>query len=653
MSSSSDSGTGRQRILRLWPGVVLVLVQWLARFGVPELFPGATAVALMSAMGIGLLVILWWLFLSRAGWGERLGVLAAVIAAVLLFKSLLHQSVADSMMGGMYVIYVVPVLCLALVVWAWITQGLPSGRRWLALAAMLAVACGAWTLVRTEGMTGSADNDFAWRWAKSHEDRLLEEAGADPEPSTPAPVVAATEEAVSGDVSVESGSPSEAVDPEPGRAATAAAPAGDGGADAGEAQVVQVTAQVDATTAAAGVSDQADQDGAVATEPIEAPVIAAAWPGFRGPRREGTVPGTSVGTDWDSDPPVELWRRAVGPGWSSFAVGGGLAFTQEQRGEDEVVTAYNLETGEPAWRHRDPARFWEATAGAGPRATPTLHGSRLFVFGATGILNALDAVTGFRIWSRDVAADVEAKVPYYGFASSPLVVAGNVIVAAGGRLVAYDRETGDERWRGESRGASYSSPHLAVLNGAEQILYAGIEGLLSVRPGDGVRLWQYDWRGGVRIVQPAVAGNGAVLLSEGEGKGLRRLAVRGDAGSAVVEESWSSIRLRPYHNDFVLHGGHVYGFDGSILASVDLESGERNWKGGRYGHGQLLLLADQDLLLVLGEQGDLALVRAEPDGFEEVARVDVLQGKTWNHPVLIDDVLLVRNAHEMVALRLP
>jgi outer membrane protein assembly factor BamB len=385
-----------------------------------------------------------------------------------------------------------------------------------------------------------------------------------------------------------------------------------------------------------------------------APAVAGAagWPGFRGRQRDGAVPDTAIATDWKLSPPAALWRRPVGPGWSSFAVGGELIYTQEQRGEDEAVSCYRLATGELVWQHRDRARFWEAAAGAGPRGTPTLAGDRVFSLGATGIVNALDAATGAKLWSRDAAAELEAITPTWGLSGSPLVVGELVIFAVSGRLAAYDKTTGEERWRGPAGGGSYSSPHLVTLDGVEQLLLLSSKaGARSVAPADGKVLWEHAWNG-YPIVQPALTEDGGLLVSVSDKGGVRRLAVARGEGDWSATERWTSIGLKPYFNDLVVHRGHAYGFDGGILAAIDLLDGQRKWKGGRYGRGQLILLPQQDLLLVLSESGELALVAAKPDRFEELARQPAIEGKSWSHPVLVGDTLLVRNDQQMAAFRL-
>jgi len=134
---------------------------------------------------------------------------------------------------------------------------------------------------------------------------------------------------------------------------------------------------------------------------------------------------------------------------------------------------------------------------------------------------------------------------------------------------------------------------------------------------------------------------------------MRRITVGRGAGAWTIEERWTSRGLKPLYNDFVVHKEHAFGFDGGILACIDLADGSRKWKGGRYGHGQMVLLPEQDLLLVVSEEGEIVLVNATPDRFTEVARFKAIEGKTWNHPVLVGDVLLVRNGEEMAAFRLP
>jgi len=379
------------------------------------------------------------------------------------------------------------------------------------------------------------------------------------------------------------------------------------------------------------------------------------WAGFRGAARDGIVRGVRIETDWSRAAPVELWRRPIGPGWSSFAVQGARLYTQEQRGDDELVSCYDRTSGVPVWQHRDTLRFWESNAGAGPRATPTLHAGRVYALGATGRLNALDARDGAVVWSRDAAADTERALPGWGFAGSPLVVGDLVIVAVAGRLVGYELATGKPRWVGPAEGGGYSSAHCARIGGVEQVLILNGEGVLALAPADGARLWSYAWPSD-GIVQPAVLADGDVLIGSGSGLGarvgLRRIAIARDDTRWSVSERWTSTGLKPYFNDFVVHAGFAYGFDGSLLACVDLADGKRRWKGGRYGNGQAILLADQGALLVLSEEGELALVAASPDDFQELARVPALTGKTWNHPVLVGDLLLVRNAEEMVAFRL-
>ena len=570
MAIAQTAAPARQTALRVWPGVVAVVLQWLLWLVVPIVAPERLLPAMLGALICAAVVLVWWMLFSRAPWADRVGVLLLMLVAVFLTKRAVDKSIANGMMGMMLPVFSIPAMCLALVATATIGRRLSSGLRRVLLATSILLTCLVFLSLRTGGITGEASSDFHWRWSKTPEERLLAQAD---EPST-----------------------------------SAAAP-------------TVIKASVD-------------------------------WPGFRGPDRDGVVHGVRVKTDWTASPPVELWRRPIGPGWSSFAVVGDLFYTQEQRGEAEVVACYNLTTGKPVWRHQDTARFWESNGGAGPRGTPTINNSRVYTLGATGIVNVLDARTGSVVWSRNAGSDTGAKIPGWGFASSPLIVNDLVVVATAGKLVAYDLNSGKPRWFGPDGGSGYSSPQLVTIKGVPQILLLCGSGAISVTPVDGQKLWEYPLSQNTRIVQPALTADGDVLVHEGEGNGMRRLAVDQGPNGWTVSERWTSEGLNPYFNDFVVHHDHAYGFDNSSIACIDLKDGNRKWKGGNYGHGQLVLLSDQSLLLLLTEEGELALVKAAPEQFTEVARFPAIKGKTWNHPVLVADTLLVRNGEEMAAFRL-
>lgn len=555
--------------IRVWPGVIAVVLQWLGWFVVPAIFPQAAIVALFSGVIGGLIILLWWLFFSRAPWIERFAALVLLVLAVIGTKRLVHESIAGGAMGMLLYVLAIPVLSMGLVVWAVVTRHFSAAKRRLAFVPMIVLCCGVFMVLRTGGLTAEFNNDLHFRWSKDPEQKLLAQSNEQPATSN-----------ASAPTSTESG-----------------------------------------------------------------------WSGFRGPQRDGTVHGVRIKTDWSASPPVELWRRPVGPAWSSFAVQNGSLYTQEQRGDEEVVSCHDVQTGKPLWRHSDKARFYESNAGAGPRATPALSNGRVYTQGGTGIVNALDAANGNVIWTRNSVNDTGAKVPGWGIAGSPLVVNDLVIVAAAGNLVAYEAATGKTRWLGPPGGTGYSSPQLLTINGIQQIVLLRSTGVTSVSVADGKLLWEHAWEG-VPIVQPAVASNGDLLISVNQSSGLRRLTIGQGSGGWTAQERWTTEDINPWFNDFVVHKGHAFGFDGSSLVCVNLDDGKLKWRGKRYGYGQLVLLPEQDVLVVLSEQGELALAKATADQFTELAHFPALEGKTWNHPVLIGNILLVRNDHEMAAFKL-
>jgi outer membrane protein assembly factor BamB len=383
-----------------------------------------------------------------------------------------------------------------------------------------------------------------------------------------------------------------------------------------------------------------------------------AWPQFRGAKRDGNVPGIVLDADWVARPPKEIWRKKVGPGWSSFSVAGNRLFTQEQRGQKELVACYDAKTGAERWIHESPARFSEAMGGVGPRATPTLDDHGLYALGATGVLVCLDPLTGALKWERDLTSDARPLPPYWGFSSSPLLVEDKVVVYAGGKddkgIVAYNRQTGKPCWSAPAGDHSYSSPQLAKLAGRSVILLLSNTGLAAIDASTGKTAWTYDWKfENYRALQPLLVGGSTVLLGTGMGMGTRRIDLASDKGAVDFKEQWTTLDMKPDFNDFVAYNGYLYGLDHNILCCLDLTTGKRKWKNGRYGNGQILLLPDAGQLLVLSEAGDLVLIRATPDKLDELARHKVLDGKTWNHPVLVGNRAFVRNAEEAACFELP
>ncbi len=568
-TKSSISDKTPNRSLRLWPGISLAMALVIISYVIPNLIPNAEIIGIFGGFILGLGIIIWWAFFSRAQRIERWLAIVLMIVSVAMISRFNHVSIATGGQGMMYFIFAIPLLTVLFVIWAVATRNFSDRIRRISMVSTIILASGWWLLIRTDGITGDFSVDLKWRWSKTAEEELLVNT-----------------------------------------------------------EIVTL--------------DPATLDISFPSE--------TEWPGFRGPNRDGIVKGIHIESDWKSNGPKEIWRKPIGPGCSSFAVNGDLLFTQEQRGEEEIVSCYYMKTGDPIWSHADKARFWDSHAGAGPRSTPTLHDGRIYTLGATGILNALDAMNGKLIWSRNPISDADVEHSGWGYSSSPLVVNDVVIVAAVGKLVAYDIETGKSLWMGPDGGDSYSSPHLLTIDGIKQVLLMGGKGITSLDAVDGKVIWSYRWPVGV-IVQPAVIDDGDILISYDEGRGLRRINVSKKSGEWLVEEKWTSSQLKPNFNDFVVHKGHAYGFNGPMLVCVNLDEGERMWRGGRYG-GQLILLADQDLLLILSERGELALVQAKPDRFKELARIKAIEGKTWNHPAMVGDILLLRNTQEMVAYQL-
>lgn len=382
------------------------------------------------------------------------------------------------------------------------------------------------------------------------------------------------------------------------------------------------------------------------------------YPRFLGRQGDAIVHGVRLERDWNAHPPRVVWRRPVGAAWSGFAIAHGRAFTQESRGENECITCYDLLSGEPIWVHAYPASFQSETTigGEGPRATPTIAGGRVYAMGATGILTCVDEGSGELLWSRNVVEENESRVPSWGKSCSPWVVGERVIVSAGGKkgrsLVAYHVATGERLWSGGDARSGYSSPFPTTLGGAQQVITFNSDCVAGHDLETGNLLWQHPWiNEHPNVAQPLVIGGSRILVSSGYGVGAALLEIQhSPTANWQVSEVWRERTLKSKFANMILRGEHVFGLDDGILVCLRLADGQRTWKGGRYGHGQMLLV--EDLLLVQTESGDVALVEASADSHRELGRTAPLSNKTWNHAALRPPYLLVRNHKEAVCLEL-
>ncbi len=379
-----------------------------------------------------------------------------------------------------------------------------------------------------------------------------------------------------------------------------------------------------------------------------------AWPGLWGPTGDGRA-GPEARLPRRAALRVrEAWRRPIGSAFSAIAVAGGRGYTALSDSATDYSVAFDAASGRELWR----ARLGETYRGHdgskdGPASTPAVDEGRVFIVSRHGILFALDAASGKLAWQRDLKKELAAAEPFYGFATSPLASGRHVIVQTGGEkngLVAFDKATGATAWTSShSKAVGYSSPVLATLAGASQLLALANDLLYAVRPEDGSLLWSLPTGSSEEATRaPHVLPGDRVLVS-GTNES-RLIQVRQEGGRLTANESWKTPRLKNSLSPTVFHDGYLFGYNSGYLVCLDLATADVAWREKVYGGS--LILVDGQLLMLGGESGELRIAPASPQRYQERLRAAVFNAGALSvsGPAFAGARLFLRNLEEIVAL---
>ena len=378
------------------------------------------------------------------------------------------------------------------------------------------------------------------------------------------------------------------------------------------------------------------------------------WPQWRGRNRDGIGVEKGLLKSWPKSGPPRAWHATgAGEGYSSFSVSGGKLYTLGARGGTEYVMAFDEATGKKLWEVANGRRFGN-DRGDGPRGTPTISGSQLYAYGASGDLSALDAATGKVIWKVNVLEKFGGSNITWGLSESPLVWQDRVIVNAGGRgasIVALNRKDGSVLWQTGNDEAGYSSAIIHTVEGVPQAIVFTASRGMAVDARDGRRLWAYEKVSNqtANIATPIARGNKVFLSSDyGTGAALLELSSPG-AGAINAREVYFTREMRNHHASSVLIGDHLYGFSGNILTAMQFDNGQVAWRDRSVGKGSVIF-ADERLYLY-SEGGVVGLAEANPTGYREHGRFQLQTGSlpTWTHPVVANGKLFLRDQDSIYA----
>jgi outer membrane protein assembly factor BamB len=398
------------------------------------------------------------------------------------------------------------------------------------------------------------------------------------------------------------------------------------------------------------------------SEPVAAPVPhPGSWLRWGGPNGDFKVGATDLATSWSEEGPPRIWSRKLGSGYSAIAVDGTTLYAMHRDGGDDVVVALAAGDGSTLWEHRYPAPTREGNMtqfGEGPNATPLVLGDRIVTLGYTGKLHCLDKETGKVLWSHDLMGDFGGEVLPFGYSASPIEHEGAVIVLVGGKkqgVVALSPKDGSTLWSGRPGSVSYATPIVIDVDGQEQLVYFSADEIIGLDPNGGGFLWSFPVVNQYKnnCTPPQWGADGLLWVATQLDGGTRALRLTRDGEKTTVEEIWKTNKMSIHFWNTMLLDGHVYasiGSNASVLAGIELETGEIKWR--ERGFTQVNFVQAGDTTIMLDADGKLVLARLSPEGVEVLSQAQILDGPTWTAPTLVGTRLYVRDKESIVALDL-
>ena len=377
------------------------------------------------------------------------------------------------------------------------------------------------------------------------------------------------------------------------------------------------------------------------------------WPQWRGAKRDGVSAERGLLKDWPSGGPPVAWRATgAGTGFSSFSAAHGRLYTLGARGDTEYLMAYDAATGKKVWEIAHGRRFGN-DMGDGPRSTPTVDGDRLYTFGASGDMSAVDSATGKVFWKANLLEKLGGSNIRWGLSESPLVLSDRILVAPGGRsaaIVALNKGDGSVIWKSLTDEPGYSSAVLHEAGGVREAIYFTAERALGIDVQSGKLLWSYDQVANrtANIATPIVRGN-FVFLSSAYSTGAALLELTPSAKGVSARQVYFTRDMRNHHATSLLIGDYLYGFSDSILLAMKFDTGQVAWRDRSVGKGSMVFADDR--MYLYSEQGVVGLAEASPTGYKEHGRFQIRTGgaPTWSHPIVSNGRLFIRDQDNIYA----